>query len=77
MTVTRTKKIKKAKEVIVLKVYMNKFSPKQMPGRENWFITLLQLALREPAHFATQPGNLKLAIRVCQPAVLESCPASV
>jgi hypothetical protein len=27
--------------------------------------------------FAEQPGSLKLPMRVCQPAVLESCPASV
>src|SRR5258706_2462337 len=34
VTVTRTKEIKRTKEVITLKVSMNKFSPKHMPGRE-------------------------------------------
>ena len=28
-------------------------------------------------YLATQPGSLKLPMRVCQPAVLEFCPANV
>ncbi len=44
------------------------------PSQRSWWWPILA----ERGHdLGEQPGSVKLAIRVCQPAVLESWPASV